>query len=101
MQLTCNDILSTQFMQLICINMQITYTYTRFESNLYVNINHMCVTCGLPTTHTMSLAQWLAVASLMSFGALTFISCWWVVSSHAFRRKIRSVLDHYFPHPTE
>lgn len=59
----------------------------------------MCVACGLPTTHTMSLAQWLGLASLMSFGVITFISCWWVVTSYAFKRRVYSLLDHFFPHP--
>ena len=40
----------------------------------------MCVTCGLPTTHS-NLAQTLGLLSLISFGLTTFIGAWWILTT--------------------
>lgn len=68
---------------------------------LYVKIRYMCVACGIPTSHTMSLAQWFGVISIMSFGVITFISCWWIITSSVFKRKLRLILDYILPDPKD
>jgi hypothetical protein len=92
----CPSKIAKYYLQMVC-----KITYQEVQYLWYYSYKYMCVACGLPTTHTMTFTQWLGVASLMSFGLLTFVSCVWIVTSYAFKRRLHALLDRFFPHPPE
>jgi hypothetical protein len=64
---------------------------------LVYNKKNMCAGCGIPTTHSLSLTQWIGIVSITSFSLLTFLIAWWILASSACKRLLHRILDHYFP----
>jgi acid phosphatase family membrane protein YuiD len=60
----------------------------------------MCAVCGLPSTHTTSVAT-LSTAILLWSGIVTIVWAYMIMTSQIVRQTIRRVLDHLLPPDNE